>query len=138
MKKLFVTLVMIISAIQAIAQQDVKGGKDHPLLTRMPDFYLSGYNEAEFGSYKFIGGDKKPITIEGHKYFIEYKLKTGMQEPGELKIRRNVQDALKKIGGTVVFDDNFNKASTIVIKKDGKETWLEIRSYNPMYRLNII
>ncbi len=119
-------------------QQDIKGSKDHPLLTRMPDFWLSNYEESEFNSYKFIGADKKPNIIEGHKYYIEYRLKTGAQEPGELKIRRNIQDALKKIGGKVLFDDNFNKMSTILVEKDDKETWLEVRSYNNLYRLNIV
>ncbi|HKK41440.1 MAG TPA: OmpA family protein [Bacteroidales bacterium] len=141
MKRTFILLCFFLASPFAVtlnAQQDVPGGKDHPLLTRMPGFYLSGYKEAEFDSYRFIGADKKPVSIEGHKYYIEYKLKPGLQEPGELKIRRNVQDALKNIGGRVIFDDNFNKASTIVIKKDGKETWIEVRSYNPMYRLNIV
>jgi OmpA-OmpF porin, OOP family len=118
--------------------QDVKGSKDHTMLSRMPDFHISGYTEAEFNSYKFLGADMKPVVIEGHKYYIEYKVNTGVTEPGELKIRRNVQDALKKIGGKVVFDDNFNKASTIIVQKDGKETWIEVRSYNNMYRLNIV
>jgi outer membrane protein OmpA-like peptidoglycan-associated protein len=120
------------------AEQDFKGGKDHPLLSRMPDFRISDYKEAEFDSYRFIGADKKQVSIEGHKYYIQYNLNNGASEPGELKIRRNIQDALKKIGGKVVFDDNFNKTSTIIIQKDGKETWLEVRSYNNMYRLNIV
>jgi outer membrane protein OmpA-like peptidoglycan-associated protein len=45
---------------------------------------------------------------------------------------------LKKIGGKVVFDDNFNKVSTIVLQKEGKETWVEVRSYNNMYRLSMV
>lgn len=28
------------------------------------------------------------------------------------------------IGGNLVFDPNFNRASTIVLQKDGKETWV--------------
>jgi outer membrane protein OmpA-like peptidoglycan-associated protein len=71
-------------------------------------------------------------------YYIEYRLDKGAAEPGELKIRRNIQDALKKIGGKVLFDDNFNKTSTIVVQKDNKETWVEVRSYNNMYRLRIV
>jgi OOP family OmpA-OmpF porin len=120
------------------ADQDVKGGKDHPLLSRMPDFRLSEYKDTEFNSHRFIGQDKKPVSVEGHKYYIEYKLNKGATEPGELKIRRNIQDALLKIGGKVVFDDNFNKTSTIVLQKEGKETWVEVRSYNNMYRLTIV
>ncbi len=121
-----------------VAEQDVKESKDHPILTRMPGFHISAYKEAEFDSYKFIGSDMKQAGIEGHKYNIEYKLNSGVAEPGELKIRKNVQDALKKIGGNVVFDDNFNRVSTIVVQKDGKETWIEVRSFNNMYRLNIV
>ncbi len=120
------------------ADQDIKGSKDHPLLSRMPNFYIAEYKDTEFDSHRFIGQDKKPVIIEGHKYYIGYHLNKGAAEPGELKIRRNIQDALKKIGGNVVFDDNFNKASTIVIQKDGKETWVEVRSYNNMYRLTIV
>lgn len=131
-------LLIPVMAISQTSQQDFKGSKDHPLLTRMPDFRISDYKEAEYDSYRFIGADKKPVVIEGHKYYIEYRLNTGVAEPGELKIRKNVQDALKKIGGEVIFDDNFNKVSTIVVRKEGKETWLEVRSFNNMYRLNIV
>jgi outer membrane protein OmpA-like peptidoglycan-associated protein len=120
------------------AEQDVKGSKDHPLLSRMPDFYISEYKDTEFDSHKFIGQDKKPVSIEGHKYYILYRLNKGAAEPGELKIRRNIQDALKKIGGKVVFDDNFNKVSIIVLQKEGKETWVEVRSYNNMYKQTIV
>ena len=120
------------------ADLDTKGSKDHPLLTRMPNFYISAYKDTEFDSYKFNVQDKKPVSIEGHKYYIDYRLNKGAAEPGELKIRRNIQDALKKIGGQVVFDDNNNKTSSIVLQKDGKETWVEVKSYNHMYLLSIV
>jgi OmpA-OmpF porin, OOP family len=129
-------LVSIDSSLAA--DQDKKGSKDHPLLTRMPNFFIADYKDTEFGSHKFIGQDKKPVDIEGHMYYIQYSLNKGAAEPGELKIRRNIQDALKKIGGNVVFDDNFNKTSVIVLQKDGKETWVEVRSYNNLYRLTIV
>lgn len=121
-----------------VSGQDFKGSKDHPMLSRMPNFSITGYKDIEFDSFRFVGADRKPEVVEGHKYFIEYKLKSGVSEPGELKIRRNVQDALKKIGGKLVTDDNFNKMSTLMVQKDGKETWVEVRSYNNMYRLNIV
>lgn len=133
-----ISLFFLITSFSIAQQQDSKGSKDHPLLSRMPDFRISDYRDMEFDSYRFIGADKKPVAIEGHKYYIQYTLKTGSPEPGELKIRRNIQDALKKIGGKVIFDDNFNKASTIIVQKDGKETWVEVRSFNNLYRLNII
>jgi OOP family OmpA-OmpF porin len=104
----------------------------------MPNFHISEYKATEFDSHRFINQDKKPVIVEGHKYYIEYRLDKGAAEPGELKIRRNIQDALKNIGGKVLFDDNFNKTSTILLQKEGKETWVEVRSYNNMYRLSIV
>ena len=133
-----VFLSILACGVAMAADQDAKGSKDHPLLSRMPDFYIDAYKDTEFDSYKFIGQDKKPVSIEGRKYYILYRLNKGAAEPGELKIRRNIQDALKKIGGKVVFDDNFNKVSTIVLQKDGKETWIEVRSYNNMYKQTIV
>jgi outer membrane protein OmpA-like peptidoglycan-associated protein len=131
-------ILLSVKGFPQAPQQDVKGGKDHPILSRMPDFWISDYKEAEFESYRFTGADKKPVEVEGHKYYIIYRLKSGLPEPGELKLRRNVQDALKKIGGKVVNDDNFNKMSTIVVEKDKKETWIEVRSYSNNYRLTIV
>jgi OOP family OmpA-OmpF porin len=121
------------------ATPDIKGSKDHPLISRMPDFWISEYKESEFDNYKFIGSDKKPVIIEGHKYSILYKLTSGASDPGALKVLRNFQDALKKIGGKVVIDDSFNKLSTIIVQKDGKETWIEVRCYSGiMFRLSIV
>jgi OOP family OmpA-OmpF porin len=131
--------LLAIEGFSQVPQSDIKGSKDHPLISRMPDFWISEYKDNEFDSYKFIGADNKPLIIEGHKYSILYKLKSGVSDPGTLKIIRNFQDALKKIGGKVVLDDSFNKLSTIQIQKDGKETWIEVRCYSGiMYRLSIV
>jgi len=139
-------LTMMVSALVLLgssdvsraAAQDVPGSKDHPLLSRMANFRISKYKESEFDSHAFVGQDKKPVSIEGRVYNIEYRLNPGAAEPGELKLRRNVQDALKKIGGEVVFDDNFSKFSTIVLRKAGAESWVEVRSYNNFYVLWIV
>lgn len=124
--------------VLAAADQDLKGSKDHPLLSRMPNFHIAEYKDSEFDSYRFIGQDKKPVTVEGHRYYIGYSLNMRAAEPGELKIRRNIQEALKKIGGKVIFDDNFNRVSTIIIQSGGKEIWVEVRSFAKLYRLNIV
>jgi OOP family OmpA-OmpF porin len=132
-------LLLAVEGFSLSQQQDIKGSKDHPLISRMPDFWISEYKENEFDSYKFVGADKKPLVIEGHKYSILYKLNSGASDPGALKVMRNFQDALKKIGGKVLIDDSFNKLSTIMVQKDGKETWIEVRCYSGiMFRLSIV
>jgi outer membrane protein OmpA-like peptidoglycan-associated protein len=131
-------IFILVAGLSAAAEPDVKGGKDHPLISRMPDFHITEYKSTDFDSYRFIGQDKKQVAVEGHKYVIRYGLDKGAAQPGELKIRRNIQEALKKIGGTVIFDDNFNRVSTIVLRKDGSETWIEVRSLNHAYVLTIV
>ena len=74
----------------------------------MPNFYIEGYEDKEFDSHKFIAQAGKPaMLVEGHFYCIRYKLNKGVAEPGELKIKRNIQDALRKIAGKVVFDRHY-------------------------------
>jgi outer membrane protein OmpA-like peptidoglycan-associated protein len=131
--------VLICSGLSLAAEQDVIGGKDHPLLSRMNNFRIESYEDKDFDGHKFVEKIGKPATqIEGHFYSIRYRLNTGAAQPGELKIRRNIQDALKKIGGKVVFDDNFNRRSTIVLQKDGKETWVDVNSGANYYNLWIV
>lgn len=137
-----VVLTMMLSFVAVVtagaAETDKPGSKDNPLLSRMPDFFINDYKVIEFDSYKFNGADKQKVVVEGRKFYIEYKLYKDAAVPGELKIRRNIQEALTKIGGKVLFDDNFNKCTTILLEKDGKETWLEARTYDKMYRLTTI
>lgn len=135
MRKVFLVFfslffLLVCPGLSIAADPDLKGSKDHPLISRMPNFHITEYKEAEFDAYQFFDQDKKRIRIEGHLYSIRYTLDKGATEPGELKIRRNYQDALKKIGGQVIFEDNFNRVNTILLKKEDKETWIEVRCYS--------
>jgi len=50
---------LLVAAVLSVAQEDVPDSKDHPLLTRMPDFYISDYEYKEFDKADF-----KPIMLE--------------------------------------------------------------------------
>lgn len=143
MKKILAALFSVLFVLAGFgpalaADPDVKGGKDHPLLTRMPGFHITDYKEKDFDAYKFLDKDGKKVPVEGRYYYLQYNLDKGAAQPGELKVRRNIEDALKKIGGQVIFDDSFNKVSTIVLQQDGKETWVEVRALPTLYRLWIV
>ena len=60
MKKLAVVIVMMafVSVQSAIAQKDADGSRDHPLLTRMPGYYIDSYRVDEFAGFDptVIGG----------------------------------------------------------------------------------
>ena len=127
------------------AVQDRKGSKDHPLLSRMPDFHISDYKNIEFDSYKFIVEQNKkpaPVNVEGHKYYIRYDLNSGAAKPGNLKIVRNIENALKNIGGKILVDVagqwGVFRSSTIMVQKGGKETWINVKAADASYELTIV
>ena len=55
--------------------------------------------------------------IEGHKWVIGYTLKEGFDSPGQLKVRQNYINAIKKIGGTILFD----RGVYMKLEQEGKE-----------------
>ncbi len=142
---IFILTVVLLSFGLAAPEQDRKGSTDHPLLTRMPNFHITDYKDIEFDSFKFLTGDNKkpvPVEVEGHKYYIRYDLDNGAAKPGNLKIVRNVQNALKSIGGKVLLDVEGQwgvfKSSTIMLKKGGKETWISVKAADASYDLTIV
>ena len=64
---IFIILIMV-SSIQA--QNDRKGSSDHPLISRMPDFWIAVYQESEYESHVFRDSSEIETEIEGHYYHI--------------------------------------------------------------------
>ena len=61
-------LGLIAVAPVARAQQDVKGSQDHPLVTRMPGFYIDTYNVEEFAAFDPTVIGAKAAHWEGKLY----------------------------------------------------------------------
>jgi OOP family OmpA-OmpF porin len=115
-------LSILFVGVAFAQEQDVEGSKDHPLLSRMKGFYISGYEELSYDSHEFYDAEDNEYIIEGHKWVIEYTLKEGVVAPGQLKVRRNYIDAIKKIGGTILFD----RGVYMKVAKGNKESWIEV------------
>lgn len=131
---LFVLVGLNISA----AEKDKQGSKDHPLLTRMPDFHIIDYSEKDFDKHEFFVQNGKKVSVEGHKYYIQYNINQGAKGPGDLKVVRNIQNALTKIGGKVLFEGERPYNSTVKLEKGGKETWVTVSAWPTLYRLTIV
>jgi OOP family OmpA-OmpF porin len=107
-------------------EKDAGGCKDHPLISRMNNFYISSC-EKSFNSFEFYikEGTK---TLEGERTKIQYYLQEGSPQPSFLQIRRNYGNALKNIGGTVLFDEE--RRGTYKVVKGGKEVWIALEAFN--------
>ena len=86
---LYALLASVLVANIGFAEQDAKGCKDHPLLTRMPNFYIQDCETKDFDKMDFVNSQGEDITVEGKYYYISHYINEGAQPPSDLQILRN-------------------------------------------------
>lgn len=127
---------MLLTSNIVWAEQDVEGSKDHPLLSRMANFYISEYEEFDYDAHEFYDEQDNAYNIEGHKWVISYTLNEEFTPPGQEKVRQNFINAIKKIGGVILFA----RGVDMKVVKGDKETWISlwVSSDGSDYRLTIV
>ena len=135
---LIAAFFVIALSIETASGQDIEGGRDHPLLTRMPGFNISEYQVNEFDAFEFCVGDEERKAVEGKKTEVYYEIADGHRVPGELQIVRNYINALTGIGAEVLFQRP--SFATIKLVKEGMEIWVAVEAYNggDNYELKVI
>jgi OmpA-OmpF porin, OOP family len=140
MKKTVLIILSILAfALPITAQQkDDRNCADHPLLTRMPDYWIRSCVQKQFDAYAFDLGQGKKAQVEGEFWQINYFPQATLKsKPSELQILLNFENAVKKLGGTVLFKDK-NK-ETMRVTKEGKEVWITVQtSFTGSYTLLIV
>jgi outer membrane protein OmpA-like peptidoglycan-associated protein len=131
---ILILALLLFTAKGQVQAQDSEF-KDTPYFSGMPNFTIYDAADSEFDSYNFFNG-KNCITVEGKKYKRTYTLKEDAQKSSIIQVSRNYANAIRSMGGTVVFDgapqdaecaDN-NGLQMVVGKvvKDGNEMWVEV------------
>ncbi len=137
----FLSLVIAFSGVMlgnALAEGNAEACKDHPLFTRMPNYSITECETKDFDQHEFYIAGEKEFVVEGKKTFLSYEIKEGVKPPSEVQIKRNFENALAKIGGKTEFNSTFN--IYLSLKKDGKETWVDVHPLNhgEIYTLTIV
>jgi outer membrane protein OmpA-like peptidoglycan-associated protein len=117
-----------LAAPAAAQEQDAEGSKDHPMLSRMPGYYIVDYDAQDFGSYTFLSGyDDR--HVEGRYWKISYRMKENAKKAGPLQIARNYTDLLVKRGGKRLEEhiDAGGGSSVATMPAGGKNIWVEIQ-----------
>jgi outer membrane protein OmpA-like peptidoglycan-associated protein len=124
------SLLLVFPVVQAQESEY----KDTPWFSGMPNFYIYAAEDVEFGSYNFFNG-KNCTTVEGKKLKRTYSLKEDAQKSSVIQIMRNYSNAIKSMGGTVIYEGmpqnaecaENNGINMVVGKavKDGNELWVE-------------
>jgi OmpA-OmpF porin, OOP family len=138
---LVMCLVPLHQVLAASAPNDAEGSKDPALFSRMPGFYIYNYQELEFDRYEFPVGPGKTQTVEGHHYYVDYYANEGIKLPSGLQITRNYTNAMKSIGGKVVyeFEDGGRYYATMKVVKNNAEAWALVEgSGNGMYKIHVV
>ena len=122
------TMFFILCFPTAFAQ-DIEGSKDHPLFSRLPNYYIDTYEEVEFGAYDgFVDSSGNYKTVEGRKFYINYYYIEGTNYLSEAQIKGNYKEAFKKIGGIVQYEDSYSLHMSL--DKAGKVTWVHVNPWN--------
>lgn len=125
-------LLCLTLASHAIAANDVPRSKDHPLLTRYPNShiveYAKNFNAVEFAVASGADGNPSRRRVEGDTTNIVYFHDDAAKQPSALQLIRNYQNAVKAIGGEVVYErlprDNDGGETTLRVTTGGKEVWM--------------
>jgi len=137
--KILIGLLLAMAFVSPVfAQKDEEGCRDHPMFTRMPNFYIENCKDKDFDHADFIDEKGKDITVEGKYYWAEFDIKEGYKAPSELQILRNFENAIKKIGGVVVREDG--GVAYLKLNKAGKTYWVIVfpRGSGSYYELTIV
>lgn len=130
----------LFAAVPCLAaeRKDANNCTDHQLINRLPGYWIESCTLKQFDAYKFMVGKGKPTQVEGQYTNIRYQPPANLTvKPSTLQVLRNVEHAIKKVGGVVVATDQSKE--TLKLSKDGKELWIEVwADYTGKYILTIV
>lgn len=139
------SIVLSLVAVAALAlagaafaqETDAEDCKDHPMFTRMKNFFIADC-KTSFDAVEFYLPEYQPKTIEGQVTRIDYALREGAQMPSALQVRRNYGNAVKSLGGSILFDTEGHLTANVI--KNGKEIWVKVEVFNDgrNYTLNVL
>jgi OOP family OmpA-OmpF porin len=150
MRKMYVIVMTMLFCLLPVsfyaAEKDADGCKDHPLIPRMPGYYIAGCNEIPAGADLDIikGKITESVHFEGKSIAFSYmpqpELKT---KPSEVQLRSYFENAVKKMNGTLFGITYGQKWPVYTIVKDGKKFWIILmvnsgKYYDGSYACRII
>jgi outer membrane protein OmpA-like peptidoglycan-associated protein len=142
MKKLILFGLLLFTSLSFVKAQnpaDAEGCKDHPLLTRMPEYFISDCSQ-KYDQLDFLNAAGEELKLEGNLTHIAYSMnpESGKPAPSNLQIIKNYSNAILKIGGKKIYE-NYDIGGFYNLKKNGKEYNIKVYCLNTSdYVLDIL
>lgn len=150
MKKFLVNLAFTLLFVNiAFSQDDAQDCKDHPLLTRLENFYISNCEE-NFNELQIHTSANKTETKEGNLFYIYYRYNSdaGVKAKSVVQIIKNYEIAITSKGGKLIYKSTnsmeYNLEATFYLSTKEKEYWIQLTSFAgtdnaiEAYTLNIL
>lgn len=135
----FLWLVFLFPEAVGADSMDAEGCKDHPLISRMKNFYIEDCSSDEEFLEAVIGKDKKSDLIKiikGKVTWINYYPKKEAIGISMAKIHNYYETELTLKGCKLVYQEK--DLITAVLTKEGKEIWFSLLfSEDGMYEISI-
>ncbi len=126
--KYILVITLLMFSVSAMAQQDIRGSKDHDLISRYPGSVIKAVDVQEYDRYKIaigpVTGYKKIgdwLEVEGKVTRIYYSLKS---DRSVAEVFFNYQKAFKQNNFEILADGYFKDRN--VGKTIGGRTWLGV------------
>ena len=128
----------LAAAPLAAQKPDAPNCKDHAVISRLPGYWIQSCTLKQFDAYTFAVGKGKTAPVEGQFTEIRYQPPASLTtKPSTLQMLRNVENAVKQVGGTLVAAESSKE--TLKLTKDGKELWIEAwADFTGQYILTIV
>jgi OOP family OmpA-OmpF porin len=143
MKNIFIISIISIFLLPLISgaqeEEEAEQYKDTPYFSGMPNYRIIEAADIDFDNYNFYNS-KNCTVVEGKKYTRAYTLKEGAKQTSDLQVSRNYANAIKNMGGMVVFEGICEGADCAEncgyqlvigkITKNNSEMWVEVCPFN--------
>jgi len=116
------------------AQEDAGGCKDHPILTRLENFYISGCEE-NYNELQLRTSSSTTETKEGTLFYIYYRYNfdAGIKAKSALQIIRNYEVAITNNGGKLVYKNSNGMEAAVEatyhLSTKEKEYWVQLTNF---------
>ena len=128
---LFIGVVLLIPSA-SFAEPDADGCKDHPLFTRMKNYYILQCENKYDQALMMIDEDPdspKNLKPEGDKTVIKYQYgESAGKAPSYLQIRRNYQNAAKALKAKILVDRE--RYTGMQIDRSGGRIYISLELFN--------
>ncbi len=104
-------LLILMMSTLSLAQEDVKGSRDHPIISRFPGSYIYQYYQKDFDEFNLLLGpvkygwgkaleEVKKEKMEGKVTLIQYQIPKGKSS---YEVFKNYEQALKEAGFQIMY-----------------------------------